>query len=324
MKTLRAHFLWPIVMLGSLVAFTGAVFAADSVPVDPTVDPQGALGQFWQSVVAKKWGLAAVIGTMLLVALVRFIAPRMHDKIGAFVLSTRVSAALAFVAGMLSAVATQLMKGGTLSVNVLVYGFTFGVGAIGGYNAFWDLLFPADKNTGGNGTADSAAELAKKTPPTPPTPPPPVRAGMLLPLVFIAFTFTGCGTVCASASSSPTCARKFLTGVDALDGAAARISRRWLQKCGESARALAAAGKATEADAAYTRCEAIGGKMVATTRGVEDGANTASDAVDVGEAANQKDYGGILQPVASFIEDLRKVFADAGVLLPNIPLPAVN
>jgi len=174
MSKLRVHFLWPIVMLGSLVAFTGAVFAADT-PADPTTDPQGALSQFWQSVVAKKWGLAAVIGTMLLVALVRFIAPRLHDKFGAWILTTRVSAALALVAGMLSSISTQLMKGGTWSMSMLTYGFMFGVGAIGGYNAFWDLIFPNDR------PKDSTAKLAI---------PPPIRPGVLLPFVFIGAALT--------------------------------------------------------------------------------------------------------------------------------------
>ena len=318
MKTLRVSL---TVMIIAVVGFGASLALADTAPVDPSTDPAGALTQLQNAITSRKWGLAAVIATMLFVAFARFISPRIHGRFGALVNSTRGSAILALIGGAGAAMTTQLMKGGKFSLALVVYGFTIGVGAIGGYNAFWDLLLPNDRKKDGNGTADSAAELAKKTPPTPP---PPVRAGMLLPLIFIAFAFTGCGTVCASASSSPTCARKFLTGVDALDGAAARISRRWLQKCGDDARALKDAGKLAEADAAYTRCEAIGGKMVTTTRGVEDGANTASDAVDVGEAANQKDYGGILQPVANFLDDLRKVFADAGASLPNIPLPAVK
>ena len=319
MSKLRAHLLWPIVMLVSLVAFCGVVFA--DAPADPTADPQGALGQFWQAVTDKKWSVAAVIGAMLLVALVRFIAPKLHDKFGAWILTSRVSASLAFLSGMLMAIATQLMKGGALSMKLIAYGFGFGVLAIGGYNAFFDLLFPSDKKSS-NGTADSAAALAQSKPPTPPPPP---RPGMLLPFVFITFalTLSGCN-VCTSAATSPTCARKALTGIDALDGAAARISRRWLQSCGDGARALKDAGKLAEADAAYTRCESIGGKLATVTKTTEDGANAASDAVDVGEAAGQKDYGSILQPVFKFVDDLQKAFADAGVTLPNLPIPGVK
>lgn len=114
-------------------------------PADPSQDPSMSLDQFWQAVVAKRWGLAAVIMTMILVALVRFIAPRLHNKFGAWIQTQRASAGLALLAGSSMAVATQLMKGGKLSLSMLVYGFTIGVGAIGGYNAFWDIIFPADK-----------------------------------------------------------------------------------------------------------------------------------------------------------------------------------
>lgn len=150
MSNLRA-FLWSIVLFGSFFVFAHAVFAADA-PVDPATNPTGALDQFWQAVAGRKWGIAAVVGAMMLVALVRFIAPRLrNDKFGAFILSTRVSAGLAFLAGMLMAVATQLMKGGALSMSTITYGFGFGVAAIGGYNAFWDLLFPSDRNTNNKG-----------------------------------------------------------------------------------------------------------------------------------------------------------------------------
>jgi ABC-type multidrug transport system fused ATPase/permease subunit len=163
---------WPFVMLVSLLVFTGVVFAADTPAVDPSTNPQGALQQFWDAITARKWGVAAVVGTMLLVAFVRFIAPRMHGKFGDFILQTRVSAALAFVSGMLMAVATKLLSGSPWSVAIIVYGFGFGVMAIGGYNAFWDLLFPNDKK-----------QAKKMSIPATPT--------LLLPIFFI-FALAGC------------------------------------------------------------------------------------------------------------------------------------
>lgn len=186
MKTLRATFLWPIVMIASFIVFTGVVFA-DS-PADPTTNPTGALQQFWDAVAAKKWGLAATVGVMLFVAFARSISPRIHGKFGTWINSTRVSAVLALLSGGGAAVATQLMKGGAFSMQLVVYGFGFGVAAIGGYNAFWDIFFPSDKKSANN-TADSAAALAQKQPPTPP---PPVRAGMLLPFVLVACAFSAC------------------------------------------------------------------------------------------------------------------------------------
>lgn len=176
MKTLRAHLLWPFVMITSLVVFVGVAFADAA---DPATNPAGAFQQFWDAVTAKKWGLAAVVGTMLFVAFARFVSPRIHGKFGAFVNSTRVSAVLALLSGGLAAIATQLMKGGSLNMKLIAYGFGFGVAAIGGYNAFWDIFFPSDKKPPNGQTL---------APPTPPI----TKAAAMLPLIFIAFAFSAC------------------------------------------------------------------------------------------------------------------------------------
>lgn len=164
-------------MVASFVVFTGVVFADAA---DPVANPAGALQQFWDAVTARKWGLAAVVGTMLFVAFARFISPRIHGRFGVFINSTRVSAVLALLSGGLAAMATQLMKGGAVSMQLVVYGFGFGVAAIGGYNAFWDIFFPSDKKQPPSGQA--------LTPPTPPI----TKAAAMLPLLFVAFAVTSC------------------------------------------------------------------------------------------------------------------------------------
>src|SRR6266850_791271 len=118
----RARFLWPLLMLGSLLTFTGAVYAANG-PADPTTNTQDALQQFWGAVVSRRWGLAAVLATMCFVALARFVAPKIHGAFGTWIQSSRVSAALAFLGGLSSAIATQLFKGDKLSFNALAFGF---------------------------------------------------------------------------------------------------------------------------------------------------------------------------------------------------------
>lgn len=173
MSKLRLLCIRVFVLTAFLLCWSAVVWA--QAPSDPTQDPSGALNQFWQAVVSKKWGLAAVIATMLFVAFARFIAPRIHGKLGSFIQSSRVSAGLAFLGGMMSAVAMQLMKGGTFSMQLIVYGFGFGVAAIGGYNAFWDLLFPKD-------TPTPPVVIAVASPILPhqeldAVPPPPVRPG---------------------------------------------------------------------------------------------------------------------------------------------------
>lgn len=168
------------VLLAGL-SICGAAFAQ---AVDPSQDPQGALGQFWAAVTGHKWGIASAVGAMLLVSLVRFVAPKLHDKFGDWVLSSRVSAGLALISGLLMSVASQLIKGGPMSMSVLAYGFTAGVAAIGGYNAFWDLFFPNDTKKP-EAKPDNAGPINVD----PPSPPPPVRAGAMLP--FIAMPLLG-------------------------------------------------------------------------------------------------------------------------------------
>lgn len=161
---------WDVLLI--LFAITALLFVGGALAqtTDPPPDAGDALDQFWRAITDHKWGLAAVIATMLLVAFVRFIAPRIHGKFGVWINQTRVSAGLAFASGLLSALAAQLLKGKTLSLDLLVYGFGIGVAAIGGYNAFWDLLFPNDK-TKTTSIAESAGVLAKTLSQPPPPPP---------------------------------------------------------------------------------------------------------------------------------------------------------
>jgi hypothetical protein len=305
----------PIAVLGFLQALA---VADPTVPVDPAKDPTGALDQLQTAISQRKWGLAGVIGTMLFVAFARFISPRIHGKFGAWVNSTRVSAALAILSGMGAAITMQLMKGGTFSLQLVVFGFGFGVAAIGGYNAFWDIFFPADKKPPSSTTSDSAAELAAKQPPSPP---PPIRPGtlsMLLPLVFVLPLLNiGCAEVCANGFDA-TCGRKIVTGVDALDGFVARQAAKAQAACRASADALAVQpGKIEDARAAYNACVKTGTAISIGVKETQHAADVASDAIDVGEAAGQKDYGAVLNPLRDAVNALLKAAADAGIK--NVP-----
>lgn len=290
-------------MIASLVVFTGVVFA--DAPTDPTTNPAGALQQFWDAIAAKRWGLAAVVGVMLFVALARFVAPRIHGKFGAWINSTRVSAVLALLSGGGAAMATQLMKGGAFSVQLVVYGFGFGVMAIGGYNAFFDILFPADKK-----------QPPKMAIPAPPPLPP---AAALLPLIFIAFSVASCAP-CTTVDNA-TCARKVVNGVDALDGFVARQAAAWEKRCREGADQLAAAGKTEDARAAYGKCLQTGGLAATAVKETQNGAQAASDGIDMYEAANNKNYADLMVPLRSAVETLYKAIGDTGVVkLPPIDI----
>lgn len=113
--------------------------------VDPSADASGFLDQLMAAITARRWDVAAILLAIMLVAGIRWIGPKIHDRFGAWVKSTRVSAILAVLSGGLSTVAVTLISGGHVTGKLIIAGFAAGVAAIGGYNAFWDVLFPADK-----------------------------------------------------------------------------------------------------------------------------------------------------------------------------------
>lgn len=185
-----------------------------------------------------------------------------------------------------------------------IYGFTFAI-------PFLSFTVRPDDTTGA------------LPPPSRPTNGQSGRASLVLLMVIgiiglcCAIAMAGCATVCSD-MSNPTCARKVLTGIDALDGAASRIGAMWVQKCGDAAKALDTAGKTAEADAAFTKCEQTGAILVLSVKEVEDGATAADAGVDVGEKIGSKDYSGALAPAIAAARALYKNFTDAGLSLPAI------
>src|SRR6185369_4860449 len=156
------------------------LLSQEPASVNPSVDAVGTLEQLWQAVASHRWGIAAVIGAMLLTAFARFIAPRIHGTLGKKVNGSRVSVLLALANGFLMAVTAQLLKGGKWSPTLLAYGFAAGLGAIGGYNAFWDIFFPDDQ-------PPVSLEGAEVQPPRPPRQRGAVRLVVLMLLAAVGF-----------------------------------------------------------------------------------------------------------------------------------------
>ncbi len=277
---------WPLIMLAAL---TGVVFAAD-IPADPSANPQGAFQQFWDAIVSHRWGLAAVIATMLFVAFARFIAPRIHGNFGVWVQSSRVSAALAFLGGTTSALAGKLMLGSPWSLNILVYGFGIGVAAIGGYNAFWDLLFPADKKP-----ADKKLAIP---------PPPPVRPGLLLPLALGLSVFAvGCahGTdglrqVCANANVT-------LTQVTVTGTALYKLGHQELRAKLTKENADATQAKANSYNIAFD-------KFLATMTMISATKTTVCDTADAIDAGEKKDIPTLVTQAGKIVIDAAAALAE--------------
>lgn len=290
LRALLPFFLVAVASIGFVQGFAWA-----DTPADPSTNPSDSLGQFWAAVTAKRWGIAAVIGTMLLVAFVRFIAPRVHGKFGAWINTTRASAGLAFLSGGLMAVATQLLKGGAFSPQLLVYGFGFGVAAIGGYNAFWDILFPSDKKP----ATSAPLEL-----------PPPVRAGgssgkarfvVLMALALggflVACTMSGCAPGTDGLRQSCANANVTLSSATMASTAVYKVAHQELRARLTKENADATAALAKKYDAAFD-------KFIATMTAAAAVKKTTCDQADTVDAGIKHDVGALILQMIQFANDV--------------------
>lgn len=139
---------------------------------------------------------------------------------------------------------------------------------------------------------------------------------LLIGLGGVALASSGCAT--CNDMGNATCARKALTAIDALDGAASRVGGVWIRKCAESAKTLYEAGNSDAAEAAFNKCEQTGTILVLSVKEVEDGAGASAGAVDVAEKIGAKDYNAALAPALSAARALYKNFTDAGLSLPAL------
>jgi hypothetical protein len=121
---------------------------------------QDFANQILDAATHRQWALLAALLLVGGVAAVRWIAPKLHDKIGAFLNTQRGGALLALIGGAAGAVATSLIAGKALNLQLVIGSFSVSFMAIGGWNAFYDLFFPKD--------GKPVTAMLKKTPPAAP------------------------------------------------------------------------------------------------------------------------------------------------------------
>lgn len=139
--------------VAALICFADA-FAQ---PTDPTTDPNGFFNLLWNAVTERKWGLVAVLSTIALVSLIRKVMPRIHSRLGAWLNSNRGGAVLAVVMGTATALATTAIAGLPITPRAFVDAVVVSIGAIGGWNAMWDLFKPSDKKPAAGATTEPPA-----------------------------------------------------------------------------------------------------------------------------------------------------------------------
>jgi hypothetical protein len=111
---------------------------------------------------AGNWRLAIAASLILSVVVVRWLAPKLSGKLGAFFKSNRGGSILVLLGGVAGAIGSALLAKQALTSSLLISGVTMGVTASGGWNVVWDLVSPADKPPN---------IPAVSPPPTPPEPP---------------------------------------------------------------------------------------------------------------------------------------------------------
>jgi len=106
----------------------------------------------------KHWILLLALVLGVVVATARWVAPKVHGKLGTFLNSDRGAAILVLVGGLAGSVVTSAM-GGKISLDTLVNGVVTSLTAAGGYTLLKRIISPSDKPPA---LLDSAETLAKK------------------------------------------------------------------------------------------------------------------------------------------------------------------
>ncbi len=128
------------VLLTLLVTFGFAL--AESVPPSPT-DPPKFIQALLDAVKAKNWHLLVALVLIGAVAGLRWLSPKIHGRIGAWLNTQRGGTVLVLLCGVLGAIGTALYGGAKVDVNLILSGVTMGVLASGGWNVLWDLIAPS-------------------------------------------------------------------------------------------------------------------------------------------------------------------------------------
>lgn len=95
----------------------------------------------------RQWQLVAALVVIAIVAGLRWLAPQIHDKIGAALNSDRGGTILTLLTGEAGAIATALLAGQPLTLTLLLSGLSVGTLGVGGFTAFKRLSRPKDKKT---------------------------------------------------------------------------------------------------------------------------------------------------------------------------------
>jgi hypothetical protein len=99
------------------------------------------------AILHKQWPLTVALVVIALVAGIRWLAPQVHDKIGAAVTSDRGGAILALIVGEATVIARSLAAGQPLTLALLLSGLSTGALGVGVYTAAKRIARPTDRKS---------------------------------------------------------------------------------------------------------------------------------------------------------------------------------
>ncbi len=137
----------------------------------------------------KQYLLAVAVALVGAVKGVRWLAPKLHDKTGAFLNSDRGGAILSLIMGVAGGVATSLAAGKPMSLSLILSGIMVSATGSGLFNLTKRISKPNDKSTGNKADVPAA-------------PPPVAPAALVLFLVGLT-VLNGCG-FCSVAANKDT------------------------------------------------------------------------------------------------------------------------
>lgn len=109
-----------------------------------TPDANAILNTVLDAIQHKHWQVLVATILVGVVAFVRWVSPKIHGKVGAFLNSDRGGSLLVLLGGVFGAISTALIAGQKINANLIFGGITTGVMASGGWNIVWDLIAPSD------------------------------------------------------------------------------------------------------------------------------------------------------------------------------------
>ena len=161
-----------------------SVIVAPLIPPTPDATTQQYADLIYNAVLNSNWRVLAALALIGVVACIRWLAPKMHNKLGVFLNSDRGGVVLVILGGLGGALSTAVFAGKLITGHLIVNGLVVGFIAAGGWNVIKKLTNPVS-TTSTTTVMETKEEIIVKNSPL---------------LVLVCLTFLGLTASCAPMS----------------------------------------------------------------------------------------------------------------------------